>query len=100
MVVAAVVAVLGGAGVAGAVVEGNVTFIKPGQYARLGTTDVYCQSFVDSGTHKPAFDCGAFGPNYHVGGSYSAIFDQGGVTVDQWDATGRHAHAVLTRLNP
>jgi hypothetical protein len=100
LVVVVVVAALGGTGVAGAIVEGNVTSVKPGQYARLGTTNVYCLAYIDSGTHKPAFDCGAFGPNYHVGGSYSALIDEGGVTVEHWDASGRHFQVAGTYLNP
>jgi hypothetical protein len=83
-----------------AIVKGNVTAIKPGQYAQVRSWTIYCQAFVDSGTHKPAFDCGAFGRNYHVGGSYSAVIDEGGVTVEHWDASGRHVHAVATYLNP
>jgi hypothetical protein len=100
LVVVVVVAVLGGTGVAGAIVEGNVTTIKPGQSARLGTTSVYCDAYLDTGTHKPAFDCGVWAGSHHVGGSYSALFDEGGVTVDRWDASGRHVHTVATYLNP
>ena len=93
-------------GVVSAVAPGSVKSIKPGQYARLGsrtvfgTSNTYCQAYIDSRTHKPAFDCGTFGTNYHVGGSYSAVIDEGGVTVAHWDASGRHSHAVGTYLNP
>jgi hypothetical protein len=100
LVVAVVVAALCCAGVAGAIVEGNVTTIKPDQSARLGTTSVYCDAYLDTSTHAPAFDCGDWAGNNHVGGSYSAIIDEGGVTVDRWDASGRNVHAVATYLNP
>jgi hypothetical protein len=86
--------------VVNAVVKGNVTSVKSGQYARVRSWTIYCQAFVDSGTHKPAFDCGAFARNYHVGGSYSAVLDEGGVTVYRWDASGRHSHSLWTHLNP
>jgi hypothetical protein len=100
IVVAVVIAALGSAGVAGAIVEGNVTTVQPGQWARLGSTSVYCESYIESGTHKPGFDCGDWAGNYHVGGSYSAVIDEQGVEVDRWDASGRHVHRVVTYLNP
>jgi hypothetical protein len=99
IVVAVVVAALAGAGVAGAIVEGNVTVVKPGQWARLGATSVYCQAYIESGTHQPGFDCGDWAGNNHFGGSYSAIIDEQGVEVDRWDASGRHVHTVVTYLN-
>lgn len=83
-----------------AVGKGAVTAVKPGQYAQLRSWTIYCQAYVDSGTHKPAFDCGAFGKSYHVGGSYSAVVDEGGETVYHWDGSGRRSHAVWTHLNP
>jgi hypothetical protein len=100
LVVAVVVAVLGGTGVAGAIVEGNVITVKPGQWARLGTYRVYCQAYIESGTHQPGFDCGEWVGNYHSGGSSSAVIDEQGVEVDRWDASGRHVHHVVTYLNP
>jgi hypothetical protein len=98
VVVAFVVVVLCGAGVAGAVVEGTVT-VSPGQFARLGGTGIYCGAYVEAGNKLPAFDCGDFAGNAHVAGSYSAILDRTGVEVDHWDASGRHRHATVTYLN-
>jgi hypothetical protein len=100
LVVAVVVAALGGTGVAGAIVEGNVTTVKPGQWARLGATSVYCEAYIESGSHQPGFDCGDWAGNFHVGGTYSGIIDEQGVEVDRWDASGRHVHHVVTYLNP
>ena len=99
VVVAVVVAALGGTGVAGAIVEVNAT-VKPGQWARLGTTSVYCEAYIEADAHRRGFDCGDWAGNVHVGGSYSAVIDEQGVEVDRWDATGRHVHRVVTYLNP
>jgi hypothetical protein len=77
----------------------NTTLVKPGQWARLGTTSVYCQAYIERGTHQPGFDCGDWVGNNHLGGSYSAIIDEQGVEVDRWDASGRHVHRVVTYLN-
>jgi hypothetical protein len=102
---AVVVAALGGAGVAGAVVEGGVTtWIGQGQWARLGTTKVYCQAFTENqaNNYRPAFNCGVWEGNYHRNSTYSAIIDQAGVEVD--GRTGfyghQHIHPVVTYLNP
>ena len=99
LVVAVIVVTLSGAGVAGAVLEVAVTNVGPGQFARLGSTNIYCGGYVESGTKLPAFDCGDFAGNSHVGGSYSAILDRTGVEVDHWDSSGRHRHATATYLN-
>jgi hypothetical protein len=100
LVVAVVVVALGGTGGAGAIVEGNVTSIKAGQWARLGTTSVYCEAYIEAGTHQPGFGCGDWAGNFHVGGSYSTVIDEQGVEVDRWDASGHHVHHVVTYLNP
>jgi opacity protein-like surface antigen len=99
VVVAVVVVILCGAGVAGAVVVGTVSNVGPGQFARLGGTGVFCGAYVEAGNKLPAFDCGAFTGSAHVAGSYSAILDRAGVEVDHWDASGRHRHATVTYLN-
>jgi hypothetical protein len=99
-VVAVIVAALSGAGVAGAIVEDNTIAIKPGQFARLGTTSIYCGAYVETGTNLPAFDCGDFAGNAHVGGTYSAILDRTGVEVDHWDTSGRNRHAIAIYHNP
>ena len=100
-VLAVVVVALGATGVAGAIVEGGVaTVVKPGQWARLGSTSVYCQAYIESGTHQPGFDCGDWAGSSHVGNSYSAVIDEQGVEIDRWDTTGHHVHRVVTYLNP
>jgi hypothetical protein len=100
--VAVVVAALGGAGVAGAIVDGIVTSIGQGQWARLGTTSIYCHAFTENQANNniPGFDCGDWASNAHVARSYSAIIDATGAEVDRWDLTGRHVHRVVTYLNP
>jgi hypothetical protein len=87
-------------GVVNTIVGGNVTVVKSGQWAQLGTTSVYCQAYIEKGTHQPGFDCGDWAGNHHVGGSYSAIIDEQGVEVDRWDTSGHHVHRVVTYLNP
>jgi hypothetical protein len=103
-VVAVVVAALGGTGVAGAIVEGNVTTsIGQGQWARLGATSVYCQAFKENraNNYRAAFDCGVWEGNYHRNGSYSAIIDQAGVEVDSQSSISKQpVHPVVTYLNP
>ena len=102
LIVAAVVAALGGSTVAGAIVEGNVTTISSGEFAQLGSSSIYCQAFTENQANagRPGFDCGDWAGNHHIGSSYSAIVDQLGVEVDRWDASGLHSHPVLTYLNP
>ena len=105
IVVAVVVAALGGAGVAGAVVVGAIaTTIRQGQWARLGTTETYCQAIAENAanSNRPAFECGDWEGNYHRSGTYSAIIDRLGVEVDRWTGYGRNekSHRVVTYLNP
>jgi hypothetical protein len=105
VVVAVVVAALGGAGVAGAVVVGpSLTTIRQGQWARLGTTETYCQAITENAANnfRPAFDCGDWEGSSHRSGTYSAILDQLGVEVDQWTGYGKNerSHRVVTYLNP
>jgi len=91
-----------GAAAAGAIVEGSVTTIAPGEYARLGISSIYCEAFTENraNANRPGFDCGDWAGNAHVANSYSVIVDQAGIEVDQWDALGLHVHAVVTYLSP
>jgi hypothetical protein len=99
LVTTVVVVSLAGAGTAGALVQDTVSKIHQGQWARLGSTPVYCQAITEVSTHAPAFDCNDWGPNHAVGGTYRGRVDQGGVTIDRWDAAGRNAREIATYRN-
>ena len=78
----------------------NITVLRPGQWARLGTTNVFCEAYVEKGTRRRGFDCGDWAGTYHVGGSASAVIDEQGVEIDHWDSSGHRFHRVVTYLNP
>jgi hypothetical protein len=82
------------------IARGNVTALRPGQWARLGTTNIYCEAYVESGTRQRGFDCGDWTGNYHVGRSASAVVDEQGVEIDDWDVSGHRFHRVITYLDP
>ena len=104
VVVAVVVGALGASVAAGAIVEGSVTSIGQGQWARLAKTSVYCQAFTENqaNNYRPAFNCGVWEGNFHRNGTYSAIIDQAGVEVDGRSGfySQQHIHPVVTYLNP
>jgi len=94
-----VVVSLAGAGTAGALVQYSVAQIHQGEWARLGSTAIYCQAITEVGTRAYAFDCNDWGPKYAIGGSYRGLIDQSGVAIDHWDATGHHNYRIATYRN-
>jgi hypothetical protein len=71
-VVVVAVTALGGAATAGAIVVGaGATTIGQGQWARLGTTEIYCQAITENAANhnRPAFDCGAWQGNNRRAGT-------------------------------
>ncbi len=100
LVVVCVVAALGGAGVAGAVVVGNTIGIGRGQWAHLEGTKIYCEAYYERDIGVNGFDCGYWAGSNRVGKSYSMVVDDLGVEIDRWDASGRHYKKVRTFVNP
>jgi hypothetical protein len=95
-----VIALLGGAGTAGALIEQRYSEIHQGQWARLGSTPIYCQAVAEAGTRTRVFDCDDWGPSHAVGGTYRAFVDQAGVAVDRWGGAGHTAYRIATYRNP
>ena len=86
--------------VVNSVAGGNITVLGPGQWARLGTANIYCEAYAEKGTRQRGLDCGDWSGTYHVGGSASAVIDEQGVEIDDWNASGHRFHRVVTYLNP
>jgi hypothetical protein len=100
-----VVAALAGAAAAGAITVGAIaTTVRPGQWARLGTSEIYCQAITENAanSYRPAFECADWVGNHRRDNTYSAIIDRLGVEVDRLSGYGKKQKIrhVVTYLNP
>jgi hypothetical protein len=100
LVVTACLAALGGAAAGGAIAVGAATDVRDGQWARLGSTRIYCQAFYEKQYKAHAFDCAVWNGSVRARSSYSAVIDELGVEVDRWDSSGRKYRKVTTYVNP
>jgi hypothetical protein len=100
LVVTALVAALGAAAATGAVVVDRVVDVEDGEWARAGTSRIYCEAFYEKQWRRDAFDCGLWKGNVHVANSYSAVIDDLGVEIDKWDSSGRRYRKIAEFGNP